>query len=92
MGNHTHSAGGLRALWIAGGGIMYWQQTGSINWNSNLYAGVGGNVGGGGNFNDGITVGGSTGGPSNNTTDGTSVANSGSSVQPFLVTNYIIKI
>ena len=91
MGNHTHPAGGLQALWIAGGGIMYWQQGSSVNWNSNLYAGVGGNVGGGGNFNNGISVGGSTSGPSTNTTDGSNTANTGTNVQPFIVLNYIIK-
>jgi hypothetical protein len=92
MGNHTHGEGSQFARWVAGGNIYYANVIGGGAWGTTVYGGVqtiGGNAG---TLSGGLSVGGSTGGPSTNTTDGSNTANSGTAAQPFLVTNYIIKI
>ncbi len=100
MGSHTHGEGSQYARIVFGGNIYYANVGGGGSWGTTVYGGVQTISGNAGTLSGGLTVGGSTGGPSTNTTDGVNTANtsgsdtanSGSAVQPFLVTNYIIKI
>lgn len=100
MASHTHGEGSQFARIVFGGNIYYANVGGGGSWGTTVYGGVqtiGGNAG---TLSGGLTVGGSTGGPSTNTTNGVNTANtsgsdtanSGTAVEPFLVTNYIIKI
>ena len=100
MASHTHGEGSQFARIVFGGNIYYANVIGGSGWGTTVYGGVqtiGGNAG---TLSGGLSVGGSTGGPSTNTTNGVNTANtsgsdtanSGTAAAPFLVTNYIIKI
>ena len=91
MGSHTHGEGSQFARWVAGGNIYYANVIGGGTWGTTVYGGVQTIAANAGTLSGGLSVGGSTGGPSPNTTDGVNTANSSAGVAPFLVTNYIIK-
>jgi len=92
MASHTHDDGSYFAKRVMGGGVEYLQTGGSASWTSNTRLATGGPVGDTNNFSGGTKVGGTSGGPSTNTTDSMSIASSVPAGPSYLVTNYIIKI
>jgi len=90
--SHTHAAGGVFVQWIAGGGIMYWNQDGTAAWTNDLHAGnLSGNVGSSNSFTSGIATGGSTAAEGTGATGPRSASTSDAAWPPYVVTNYIIK-
>lgn len=91
LSSHTHQSGSIFARWVGGGNIYYTNIVGGSAWGNNLYGGVQTIGAYAGVLSGGISTDGNTAGPSNNTSGGASVTDTGLSGPAYVTINYLIR-